>query len=87
MLRPVTTPCPRCGQFVTLYLTDGPAMLNGPYMSALIWQHPEHTLCPGCGVALVPAVLGIAKLTICATPVPQREERQRVIVPSPSNGA
>lgn len=82
MLRAITVPCPRCAQPVTLSVSDAMTVVNGPYMSAVILQHPKHTLCPSCGLTVAPAISGVKNLDVIATPVPPAEQEQRVLVPS-----
>ena len=79
MLKPVVVPCPRCGTPVKLLVSDQFCIVNGPYMSAAIVQHPEHFTCASCGTICAPALAGIGDLKVIATPVPPRETTQRVI--------
>ena len=79
MLNPVATPCPACQQMVTLLVSDAPAVMNGPYVSCVILQHPEHAVCPSCGTELAPAIVGVGQMKIIATRVPPREQAKRVL--------
>lgn len=79
MLNPVVTPCPQCQTIVTLWVSNAPALMNGPYVSMVILQHPEHVVCPNCGTLLAPAIAGVGNLKLIASPVPPREEVKRIL--------
>lgn len=81
MLNPAVTPCPNCGVPVTLLVSNAPALMNGPYVSMIILQHPEHVTCKGCGTIVAPAIAGVGNLKIVATRVPPREEVRRILSP------
>ena len=81
MLQGLVVKCPNCQSNVTIHLSNTPLVLNGPYVSMVMWQHPKHAVCPGCQVTLSPAVESVAKVTAIAQTVAAAEEENRVLVP------
>lgn len=79
MLHPIIAKCPSCGLNVTLLLSNQSTVVNGPYMSAVIVQHPDHVVCQGCGTTLAPAIVGVQWSGVIATPVPPREEVKKIL--------
>ncbi len=79
MLNPVVTPCPKCGQLVTVPFSNQSTVVNGPYFSSVIVQHPDHVVCQGCGTTLAPAIAGVMGFKVIATPVPPREEVKKIL--------
>ena len=79
MLKPIVVPCPRCANPIELHVSDQFCIVNGPYMSAVILQHPDHATCASCGTICAPAISGSPTLQIIATPVPPREEVKRIL--------
>ncbi len=82
MLRPVTVPCPRCGNPVILRVSDQHTVVNGPYVSLMVLQHPTHTTCGTCGLVSSPAISAVKNMDVIAQPVPEREQEQRIVVPN-----
>ena len=79
MLKPIVVACPTCAAPVELLVTDQFTIINGPYVSGMLIQHPDHTTCLNCGTICAPAITGVANLAIIATKVPPREEVKRIL--------
>jgi hypothetical protein len=79
MLQNVTAPCPRCANPITLKVSNQQTLVNGPYVSMVLLQHPRHSACASCGLVCAPSIAGIGQLQIVPAPVPEREEEQRII--------
>ena len=79
MLRPITVPCPTCGNPMELQVSDQQTIVNGPYVSLLVLQHPKHATCRSCGAIAAPAIQSIQNMRVIAQLVPEREAEQRVI--------
>jgi len=79
MLQNLTVPCPRCANPITLKVSNQQTLVNGPYVSLVMLQHPSHSACPACGLVCAPSISGVEKLHIVPAPVPEREEEQRIV--------
>jgi transcription elongation factor Elf1 len=73
--------CPRCRADVIVKVSNEPTVVNGPYVSLFLLQHPTHSTCGICGATVAPAIVGVKNLQVGGHLVEGRESEQRILVP------
>lgn len=75
--------CLGCKQEMDLPDLAQPQLVNLVATSVLILEHSEQTLCPTCGIPVVPGIMS-ASLALAGIPVPAQEQKSIIIAPGGS---